>query len=158
MEDAYHRRLDKRWAESDTTDSHKEEAKKLPQEPLAAWNLQKQQAMPTREHLCSAGTESSFLYPHWQLRESTKPLKTDKVCPCKAPKDEKEERISLDKELDAESVFDLLAPSFQSSSLLGLQLELAGPKTSPHFTEEGPDLLHPLTCPSWIYQPVTPHS
>ena len=143
-EDAYCRRLDKRQAESNATNSHKEEAKKLPQECQAAWNLQKQQATPAREDLCPASTESSFLYPHWQVRESTKLPKADKACPYKAPKDEKEERISLDKELDAKSVFDPLAPSSQSSSLPGSQLELAGPKTLPHYAERGPMSIAPF--------------
>ena len=139
----YHKRLTKRQAESDAADSCEEEAKKLPQECQAVQELRKQQAMRARDDVCPAGTESSFLYPHWELRKSTKLPKVDKLHPYKVPKDERE-KLSLEEELDAKSVFDPLVPSSQSSSTLGSQLELAGPKTPLHFTEDRPASIMPF--------------
>ena len=67
---AYQRLLAQRQAESDATDSCKEEAKKLPLEHQVAWDMRRWQATPAKENVCLAGTESS-LYTNWHLRQNT---------------------------------------------------------------------------------------
>ena len=76
-------------------------------------------------------------------RQDTKPSKTDRARPYKMPKDEKVEKLSLEEELDADSVFDPLAPSSQSSTAPDSQQESAGPKTPLHFSE-GPMTIPPF--------------
>ena len=142
---AYHRCLARRQAESDTADNHEEEAKKLPPECQAAWELWKQQAIPTIVGVCPVGMEHSLsLYSYWLPRQDTKPSKTDRAHPYKTPKDnEKAEKLSLEEELDADLVFDPLAPSSQTSTAPGSQQESIGPKTPSHFSE-GPMLIPPF--------------
>ena len=83
------------------------------------------------------------MYPNWLPRQNTKPSKTDKACPYKTPKNEKVEKLSLEEELDANSVFDPLVASSQSSTTPSSQQELAGPKTLLHFSE-GPVSILPF--------------
>ena len=59
-------------------------------------------------------------------------------------KDEKREKLSLGEELDADSVFDPLVPSSQSSTTPELQPEVTGPNTPAHFSEDGPVSIAPF--------------
>ena len=67
--------------------------------------------------------------------QDTKPKGADKASPYKMPKDEAmKEKISLEEELNAKSVFDPLATSSQLSEA-SPGSNVAGPKTLPHFSE-----------------------
>ena len=142
----YHRHLASRQVEMDAADSREEEAKKPPPECQVAHEERRMQAMPTRMDVIPAGLENA-LYPNWKHKPDTKPKGSDR-----AQKEEyAEEQQTLEGKLDAKSVFDPLAPSFQSSqvpssqSSLGLSpgAEVAGPKTPPHFCE-GPVTVPPF--------------
>ena len=140
----------------DTADSREEEAKKLPPECQVAHEERKQQAMPAREDVCPAGMESS-LYLNWHHMQVTPPKKTDKTSPYKMPKEETEDKLSLEDELNADSVFDPLAsqlseaPGSQPSGVPSSQhcdetspgSESTGPKTRLHFSE-GPITIPPF--------------
>ena len=127
----------------DTADSREEEAKKLTSECQAAHEQWQRQATPAQMNISPAGMEGS-LYPNWQRMQDTKPKGAGKGSPYKMPKDEAmKEKISLEEELDAKSVFDPLAPSSELSEAPGSQprdeaspgSDVAGPKTPPYFSE-----------------------
>ena len=99
-------------------------------------------AMPARTDVIPARMESS-LYPNWTRKLSTKPMGGDCPRPYQMPRDDANRGLLLEDELGANSVFDPLASSSQSSQLLNPQPSLtpdmttgvAGPKTPPHFCE-----------------------
>ena len=131
---AFHRHLIKRQAEMDAADSREDEAKKLPPKHQAAHEQQQRQAMPVWMDVCPAGMEGS-LYPNWQWMQHTKPKGADKASTYKMPKDEAmKEKITLEEELNAKSIFNPLVPSSQSSEA-SPGSNVAGPKTPPHFSE-----------------------
>ena len=103
----------------DAADSKEEEAKKLPLEHQVAHEEWKQQAMPARMDLIPTGMESS-LYQNWWCMRDTKPKNIEKASPYKMPKEEAEEKLSLEDELDADSVFD--PPVIQFSIEQGVEL------------------------------------
>ena len=150
--------------------SREEEAKKLPKEHQAVHHPCQLQAMPMRMDVYPAGMEGS-LYPNWVLKQDTKPKRTDRARPYKSPKEEAKEKLTLEEELDAQSVFDPLAPSSQSSEApssqphdeLNPRTDAAGPKTPPHFCE-GPVTIPPfdvsvlgITNKNAAMSPVTDH-
>ena len=76
--------------------------------------------------------------------------KADKPKPYKTPKEEAQKKLSLEEELDANSVFDPLASSQSSGTLSSQPLdkpspgsEVAGPKTLLHFSK-GPAIIPPF--------------
>ena len=166
----YHGCLTRRQAEMDAANSREEKAKKLPPECQVLCEERKLQATPVRTDMCLAGMESS-LYLNGTWKEDTKPKGMDKARPYRMPKEEAKDKLTLEEELDAKSVFDPLAPSSQSSEAPSSQprdelspgSDAAGPNTLPHYCE-GPITIAPfdvsvLGIPnkSTALSPVTDH-
>ena len=83
------------------------------------------------------------LYPNWVLKPKPKPKGSDIPRPYRTPREGASRDLTIEEELDADSVFDPLKPASQSSQPLDSQHSstpdtttgAAGPKTPPHFSE-----------------------
>ena len=105
-------------------------------------------AMPMRLDVIPAGMESA-LYPNWTLKLNTKPRGSDWPRPYQTPKDDASIEQSLEEELGANSMFNPLVSSSQSSQPPNPQPSSVpdtttggeGPKTPPHFYETPASIL-----------------
>ena len=80
--------------------------------------------MPRKEDVSPTSMGAS-LYPDWFVKWSAKPTGPDVPRPYRTPREGADRGLTLDKELDVDSVFDPL----QSSQ--GME----GPRTPPHYSE-----------------------
>ena len=108
----YHRRLTKRQAEIDATDSTEEAAKQLPPKRQVARVERKAQATSARTDIILAGLENARIR---HKKQDTRPKGSDLARPYRMPKEDAKKELTLEKELDAKSIFDPLASGFQSS-------------------------------------------
>ena len=104
--------------------------------------------MPRNLDVASSSSEAD-LYPNWVQAPVTKPWGGDQPRPYRMPRQQTDRVCMLEEELDAKSVFNpLLELGSQSSQPFGSQSSaspdtttgVAGPKTSPHFSDTSPTI------------------
>ena len=106
--------LVKRWAKKEAADDREAATKQLPPEWQAARMERQGQAMPTKLDIAPAGLQAA-LYPHWMWKQNTKPRGSNLPKPYKMPKDDASGVLTLEDELDADSIFNPLVSGSQSS-------------------------------------------
>ena len=98
-------------------------------------------AMPTKVDVSSTNAGVP-LYPKWVMRNKTKPTGSDLPRQYRAPKEDANQNLMLDVELDEASMFDPLQLASQSSqpdaqhcSTPNSPLGAKGPRTLPHYSD-----------------------
>ena len=131
------------------TDSKEAAAQELLLERQVACAERQASATPTKVDVSSTNAGVP-LYPNWILRDKTKPAGRDAPRPYRAPKEDTGDRLTLEEELDAASIFDPLKPDSQSSqpdtqgcSASDSTLGAEGPRTPPHYSE-APAMIPPF--------------
>ena len=132
----------KRQADKEAVDSRKAVMEQLSPEQQVAHAERQAWPMPTSSDAASTRLETP-LCPNWVQKQETKPRGSDLPRPYKTHKEDANRGLTLEEELDANSVFDPLVSGSQSSQPWDSQpsstpdttTEAAGPKTPPHFCE-----------------------
>ena len=144
----YQERLMKRENDKLAADSREATAKELPPDRQVAHAERQARAMPTNLDVAPLSSQAD-LYPNWVRAPVTKPQGGNQPRPYRMPRQEADRNCTLEEELDAKSMFDLLFGlgsqssqplGFQSSASLDTTMGAAGPKTPPHFSETSPTI------------------
>ena len=129
-------------------DSREATAKELPPDRQVACAERQARATSTDPDVAPLSSQAA-LYPNWVWAPVTKPQGGDQPRLYRKPRQEADQNLTLEEELDVKSVFDpLLGLGSQSSQLLDSQSSaspdtttgVAGPKTPPHFSETSPTI------------------
>ena len=143
----YWARLIKRQEDKEVADSREAAVKQLLPERQVARVERQARATPTNLDVAPVRSQAA-LYPNWVQARVTKSQGSDLPRPYRTPRQDADRDFSLEEELGANSVFDLLALGSQSSQPSGSQpsssldttMSAAGPKTPPHFSEASPTI------------------
>ena len=103
----YRARIMKRQEDKAIADSKEAAAKELPPERQAAHAERQVSVMPRREDVSLTSTGAT-LYPNWSVKQKSKPMGPDMARPYWTPREGADGGLTLDKELDADLVFDPL--------------------------------------------------